>query len=115
MEFVAEMPEVFRPDLKLQNFLDHRREVSQRPNRTERRSIGRSHRTSRGRKDHRVLNRRQRHAAVMQLSRKRTIRASNYACCAGRCAIRFENLPHILALLHPTATLSPAARAATDR
>jgi hypothetical protein len=51
----------------------------------------------------------------MQLSRERTIRASNYACCAGRGAIRFENLPHILALLHPTATLSPAAREAMDR
>ena len=29
LEFVAEMLEVFRADFELQNFLDHRREVSQ--------------------------------------------------------------------------------------
>jgi len=71
MEVVAEMPEVFRPDLKLQNFLDHRREVSQRPNRTERRSIGRSHRTPRRSEYQRILNCGQRHAAVVQLRCKK--------------------------------------------
>jgi hypothetical protein len=115
LEFVAEVPEVFRADLESQHFIDHRCEVRQRPNRSEGQRIGWSRRTPRSGEYQCVLDGRQRHAAVMQLSRKRTIRTSNYACCAGRCAIRFENMPHILALLHPTAILSPAARAATDR
>ena len=29
LEFVAEVPEVFRADVEVQNFLDHRREVRQ--------------------------------------------------------------------------------------
>ena len=100
MEFVAEMPEVFRPDLKLQNFLDHRREVSQRPNRTERRSIGRSHRTPRRGEYQRILNCCQRHAAVVQLRCKKTISTAHCTAGARRQTIRFQNSPHILALLH---------------
>jgi hypothetical protein len=45
MEFVAEVLEVFWADFELQNFLDHRREVRQRPNRTGRWRIGWSRRT----------------------------------------------------------------------
>jgi hypothetical protein len=100
LEFAAEVPEVFRADLELLYFLDHRSEVSQRPNPTERRSIGRSRRSPRRREYQRILNCAERHAAVVQLRRKRTIRASNHADCAGRCPISFQNLPHILALLH---------------
>ena len=35
LNFIAVMPEVLRADLELQNFLDHRRKVGQRPNRSE--------------------------------------------------------------------------------
>jgi hypothetical protein len=65
VKFVAEVLEVFRTDLELQNFLDHRRKVRQGPNRPERRRIGRPRRTSRCGKDQRVLNRWQRHAAII--------------------------------------------------
>jgi hypothetical protein len=41
------MPEVLRSDLKSENSFDHRLEVCQRPNRTERRRIGRSRRAAR--------------------------------------------------------------------
>jgi hypothetical protein len=101
LKFIAEMPEVLRPDLELQNFFDHRREVSQRPDRTERRSIGRSRRTPRRRKYQRMFNSAQRHAAFIQARRKRAIRTAHYARSAGRQTIRFENPPHILALVHP--------------
>ncbi len=54
LEFVAQVPKVFRADLELQHFIDHRREVRQRPNPPERRRIGRSHRTP-CRSEYRVL------------------------------------------------------------
>jgi hypothetical protein len=100
LKFVAEMPEVFRADLELQNFFDHRREVSQRPNRTERRSIGRSRRTPRRRKYQRMFNCGQSHAAVIQLSREQAIRTAHQAGSVRRQTIRFENPPHIVALVH---------------
>jgi hypothetical protein len=65
LEFVAEVPEVFGSDLELQNFFDHRCEVSQGPNRPERRGIGRSCRTPRRSEYQRILNCGQRHAAVI--------------------------------------------------
>jgi len=100
LKFVAEMPEVFRADLELQNFFDHRREVSQRPDRTERRGIGRSRRTPRRREYQRILNCGQQHAAVIHLSRKKAVRTAHHAGSARRQTIRIENPPHILALVH---------------
>src|SRR5665213_4064406 len=41
LEFVAEVLKVFRADFQLQNFVDHRREVRQRTNDSERCCIGR--------------------------------------------------------------------------
>ena len=116
LEFVAEVLEVFRADLELQHLFDHRREVRERWQRPERRSIRRPRRTPRRRKCQRVLDCGWKHAAVIQLSCKDTIRTSNHARGTRRRTIRFENLPHILALFHiDTINLSPADRAATDR
>jgi len=70
LEFIAEVLKVFLANLQLQNFFDHRQEVRQRANRPERRRIGRPRQTSRRRKNHRIRDRFQRHAAFLQLSRQ---------------------------------------------
>jgi hypothetical protein len=100
MEFVAEVLEVFWADFELQNFLDHRREVRQRSNRTERWRIGWSRRTPRRSEYQRILNDVYRHAAVIKLSCKQTIRTAQGARGSGRRTICFENQPNKLALLH---------------
>ena len=114
LEFVAEVPEVFRSDLELQNFLDHRREVSQRPDRTERRGIGRSRRTPRRREYQRVLNCGQRHVAVIHLSRKNGPHGAPRGQCPASDDTHREPAAHTRTG-PSTVNLSPAARAATGR
>ncbi len=100
LEFVAEVLKVCLTDVQMEDFLDHRREVRQRPNRPEWWRMGRPRRTPRRRKGQRILDGFQRHAPFLQFSCKQTIRPAHYARSAWRCAIRFEKSPDILGLLH---------------
>ena len=70
LEFVAEVLKVFLADLQLQYFFDHRREVRQRADRSQRRSAGGPYEPPRRSQHEGVLNRFQRHAALVQLGRQ---------------------------------------------
>ncbi len=100
VEFVAKMLKVFPANLQLKNFLDHRREVRQGTDDSERSCIGRPRRTPRRRKDQRILDRFQQHATLIQLVCKETIRAAHHARSAGHRAIGFEKPSNVLALFH---------------
>jgi hypothetical protein len=100
LEFVAEVLKVCLTDVQMEDFLDHRREVRQRPNRPEWWRMGRPRRTPRRRKGQRILDGFQRHAPFLQFSCKQTIRPADHARCSRRRTIRFESPPDILALFH---------------
>ena len=57
-ELVAEIVEVVRADAQLEHFLDHGKEVSQRANRAQWRSIGGTNQSARRRQDECVFDRR---------------------------------------------------------
>jgi hypothetical protein len=57
LEFVAEVVKVFRADLHLQDFFDHRHEVGQGTDCTQGRHAPRPYHAPRGSQDERVLDR----------------------------------------------------------
>jgi hypothetical protein len=99
-EFVAEVLKVCLTGVQVEDLLDHRREVCQRPNRPEWWRVGRPPRTPRRRKGQRILDGFQRHAPFVQFSCKQPIRPTHHARSASSCAIRIEKPPDILALFH---------------
>src|SRR5665213_766495 len=100
LEFVAEVLKVFRADFQLQNFVDHRREVRQRTNDSERCCIGRPCRAPRRRRSQRVSDCFERQATLIQMVCKEAIRAARHARSARSRAISVENPLHILAMFH---------------
>src|SRR5207244_8627437 len=79
---IAQMVEVLGTNLKTQNLFNDRREVGQRANDREGRSIGGPRQTPRGGQCQRVLDRIERHAALVQLGREQTVRAAHGAARA---------------------------------
>ena len=73
-------------------------------------SAGLRHTARRG-QNQRVLDRLERHAALMQLGREQTVRPAHGAARARSRTVSFEEPPDILVPLHG---FSPADRAATD-
>src|SRR6266516_3760370 len=109
---MAEMPEVVGADLEMQDLFDHRREVRQRADDPERRSIGGARQTPCGGKSQRVLDRLERHPALVQLDGEQTVGAADGAARAGSRSIGFQKPAYIIALLH---WFNLADRAATGR
>ena len=73
------MLEVLRTDAQSEHFLDHRREVRQGADRTQRRGVGGPYHPARRRQDQGVFDRRQRHTAFMQLGRQEAVRTADCA------------------------------------
>jgi hypothetical protein len=69
LDFLAEVTEVVWIKVKAQDFIDHGKEVRQRANRTQGRSVGGANQSSCGRQDEGIFDNRQRHTALMQLRR----------------------------------------------
>jgi hypothetical protein len=67
------MAEVVWANLEMQDFFDHRREVSERADDPESRSIGGAPKTPRGGERQSVFYRSERHAALVQLDGEQTI------------------------------------------
>ena len=112
LEFVAEVLKVFLADLQLQYFFDHRREVCQRADRSQRRGAGGPYEPSCRSQYEGVLNRFQGHAALVQLGRQQSVRAADGAARARSHTVGIQKPAHIVALFHE---FSPAARATRDR
>ena len=64
-EAIAQMAEVLRSNLEPQDLVDHGREVRQRANDPQRRSIGGARQAPRGSQGQRVLDRFERNAALV--------------------------------------------------
>ena len=111
-EFVAEVLKVFLTDLQLQYFFDHGHEVCQRTDRSQRSGAGGPHEAPCRSQYEGVLNRFNRHAALVQLDRQRSVRAADSAAGAGSRTIGIQKPADIAALVH---RFSPAARATRDR
>ena len=111
LEFVAEVLKVFLADLQLQHFFNHRREVRQRPDRSERRGAGGPYEPPCRSQYKGVLNRVQRHAALVQLGRQHPVGTANDTARARSHTVGVQKPAHIVALLHE---LSPAVRATRD-
>jgi hypothetical protein len=106
------MLKVFLTDLQLQDLFDHRREVCQRADRSQRRGSGGPYEPPRRSQYESVLNRVQRYAAFMQLGRQHPVRTADDAARARSHAVGVQKPADIVALLQE---FSPAGRAATDR
>ena len=116
LEFVAEVLKVFLPNLQLLDFFDHRREVSQRADRSQRRGTGGPYEPPRRSEYEGVLNRLQRYAALVQLSRQLAVRTADDAARTGSRAIGIQKPADIVALVHGFSPgFSPGARATRDR
>ena len=112
LEFVAEVLKVFLADLQLQYFFDHRREVCQRADRSQRRGAGGPYESPCRSQYEGVLNRFQGHAALVQLGRQQSVRSADGAARARSHTIGVQKPAHIVALFHE---FSPAVRATRDR
>ncbi len=111
LESVAEVLKVFLSDLQLRYFFDHRREVCQRADLSRRRrGGGPDHSPSRSQNE-RILNRFERHAALVKLGREHSVRAAGGAARARSRTVGSQKPAYIVALFHE---LSPVARAARD-
>jgi hypothetical protein len=87
---VAQIAEVLRTHIELEDLFDDRREVGQRANDAERRSIGGTRQAPRGGQNQRVLDRLDRHAALVQLGRQQTVRAADGAAGARSRTVGFR-------------------------
>ena len=103
LELVAEVLKVFLTDLQLQDLFDHRNEVCQRTDRTQRRGTVWPDHSSRRCQNERVLNRFKRHTALVQLGREDSIRAADGAAGARSRTIGIQKPAYIVALVHPSA------------
>jgi hypothetical protein len=112
LEFVTEVLKVFRADLQLQYFFDHRREVCQRADRSQRRGAGGPYEPPCRSQNEGVLNRFQGHAALVQLGREHPVRTADDAARARSRTVGIQKPAYLVALLHE---FSPAARATRDR
>ena len=110
LESVAEVLKVFLSDLQLQYFFDHRREVCQRADDAERRSIGGARQATRGGESQRILDRFQRHAALVQLDGEQTVGAAHHTASAGSRSIGFQKPADIFALFHEFSLADRAAK-----
>src|SRR5712692_1187056 len=111
---IAQIVEVLRTNLETQDLFDDGREVRQRADDPERRSIGGPCHASRGGESQRVLDRFERHAALVQLSGEQTVGTTDSTASAGSRSIGFQKSVYILALVHAM-NLSLADHAAMDR
>jgi hypothetical protein len=68
---------VFRTDLHLPDLFDHRNEVRQGTDRSQRRGAGGPYEPPSRSQNERILNRFNRHAALMQLGRQHPLRAAD--------------------------------------
>src|SRR5438093_13540039 len=109
---IAQMVEVLGTNLKTQNLFNDRREVGQRANDREGRSIGGARQTPRGGQCQRVLDRIERHAALVELGREQTVPAAPGAARAISRTLGFQPPADIAALFHE---FSPGHRPATSR
>ena len=112
MEFVAEVLKVFLADLQLEYFFDHRREVCQRADCSQRRGAGGPYKPPYRSQNEGVINRCQGHAALVQLGRQHPVRAADGAARTRSRTIGVQKPSHIVALFR---RFSPAVRATTDR
>src|SRR5712692_4704706 len=97
---VAQVSEVLRTQLETQDLFNDGREVRQRTNDPERLSIGGARQAPRGGESQRVLDRFERHAALVQLGREQTVRAADGAGSARSRTVGFQKPAYIIALLH---------------
>src|SRR5712692_403715 len=97
---IAQIVEVLRTNLETQDLFDDGREVRQRADDPERRSIGGPGHASRGGESQRVLDRFERHAALVQLSGEQTVGTTDSTASAGSRSIGFQESVYILALVH---------------
>jgi len=112
LEFVAEVLNVFLADLQLQYFFDHRREVCQRADRSQRRSAGGPYEPPCRGQHEGVLNRFQGHTALVQSARQHSIRTADGAARARSHTVGVQKPADIVALFH---VFSPAVHATRDR
>src|SRR5580658_702077 len=117
-ELVTEILEVFRADAQAEHLLDHGKEISQRTNRAQRRSICGPHQAARRRQQECVFDHAHGDAALVELQGHHSVRAADSPHRTRRFAIRFQNSANIFflaaAVVHED-DLSLADRAATDR
>ncbi len=109
---IAQMAEVLWTNLKAENLFNHRQEVGQRADDPERWSIGGSRQTPRDGQSQGVLNRFERHAALVQLGREQTVGPTDGAAGARCRTVGLQKSADIIALLHE---FSFEVRAATGR
>ena len=102
LESVAEVLKVFLTDLQLLHLFDHRNEVCQRPDHTQRRGASGPDQSPCRSQNARILNRFQRHTAFVQLDRQHSIRTPHGSARARSRTIGIQKPAYILALLHPT-------------
>jgi len=116
-EVAAKVLKVFPANIQLQHLFDHRREVSQRADRTQRSYAGGPHDAPRRSQDERILDRFERHPALVQFDCEQTVRPTHDSGGSRRGAIGIEKPANIVALIDVSMfhALSPADRAARDR
>src|SRR5450432_1608881 len=112
LELMTEVVKVFLADVQLQYFFDHRREVCQRADRSQRRGAGGPYESPCRGKHEGVLNRFQWHAALVQLGRQHPVRTADGATRTRSQSVGVQKPAHIVAMFHQ---FSPAARATKDR
>ena len=117
LEFVAEVLKVFPADLQLQHFFDHQCEVGQPADRSQGSCAGGPYEPPCRGPNERVLNRFERHAALVQLGREHSVRTAHRARSPWRRPIRFQQAAHVIALIDQSTIhgFSLVARAARDR
>jgi len=89
-EAVAQMAEVLGTNLETQDLLNDGREVRQRANDPQRRSLGGTRQAPRGGESQRVLDHLECHAACMQLHREQTVRAADRAASTRSGTVSFQ-------------------------
>lgn len=116
-EVAAEVLEVFPANVELQHLFDHRREVGQRADGTQRSRAGGPHDSPRRSEDERILYRFERHTALVQLVREQTVGTAHDSGGSRRRTISIEKPANIVAPIDLTMlhAFSPADRAARGR
>ena len=97
VESIAEMLKVFLANVQLQDFFDHRQEVCQRADRTQRSRVGAPYHPPRRCQDECVFDCLQWHTALVQLGRQQTIRTTHHSRSARSRTVRFQQPANILA------------------
>ena len=99
----AQMAEVFWANGEIQDLFNDGREVRQGTNGLQRQSVSGTCQAPRGSENQRVLDRLDRHAAFVQLSREQAVRAADCAASARSRTVGLEKPADIFGLLHESA------------